>query len=307
MNQSETGNDLRELPLGEQTFEHVPFVIQAACIGLNSEWGHRDVTVPLNRKFASLYLLHTVSNPGPANLCGTLTLVYADGTRRSEFIHADTNVTGWVFPQQPSANARIAWTGRSSKWARIGIVVAGFNNPHPEKEVSSVRLEAGPGSSSWAVLGITTSDAPVWFEPSIVSFGGPDGWAGAAIAYALIEGLAGVKDKDTVFRRVDISPRWMAAGENQAAVCISYPASEGYIAYRYRHLPDQKAIELELTGSGDNARLRVQLPAGVKATAARAGDRLLPVTTEIVEHTPYAVCNIELPAPTLVRIEYAEG
>jgi hypothetical protein len=307
MNQKETGNDLRQLPLGEQTFEHVPFVIRAACIGLNSEWGHRDVTLPLNRQFASLYLLHTVSNPGPANLCGALTLVYADGTRHSEFIHAETNVSGWVFPQQPSANARIAWTGRSSKWARIGVIVAGFNNPFPEKEVSSVRLEAGPPASSWAVVGITTSDAPVWFPPGIVSFGGPDGWAGAAVAYALIEGLAGVKDRDTAFRRVEISPRWMAAGEAQASVCIHYPASDGYVAYRYRQLPEQQVIELELTGSGENARLRVQLPAGARATSVRAGDRLLPVTTETVEQTPYAVFQLELPAPTSVRVEYTGG
>jgi hypothetical protein len=127
------------------------------------------------------------------------------------------------------------------------------------------------------------------------------------VAYALIEGLAGVKDRDTAFRRVEISPRWMAAGEAQASVCIHYPASDGYVAYRYRQLPEQQVIELELTGSGENARLRVQLPAGARATSVRAGDRLLPVTTETVEQTPYAVFQLELPAPTSVRVEYTGG
>lgn len=305
MNLPEQGNDLHEMPQGEQTFAHIPFVLSSACIGLNSQWGQREVVLPVNATFASLYLLHAGNKPGTGGLCGMLTFVYDDGSEHTEYIHVGTNVSGWVFPQQPSKDSRIAWTGRSSKWTRVGVVVTGFNNPHPEKRVASIRLQAVPNGSSWAVLGVTTSDAPVWFPPDAISFGGPDEWAAAAVAYALIEGLAGVKDRSTAFREVEIAPRWIAADEPQAEVCVHYPASDGYIAYSYHHLPEKRLIRLTVTGSGEKARVRVLLPAGTRATAVRVDEKSVPVVTEQIENTPYAVFQLDSLLPAVVQIEYS--
>lgn len=308
MNLDEKGNDLSALSLGEQVFEDIPFRLSDACIGLNRQKGHREVRIPIQRSFASLYLLHAVSNPPTTGVCGTLTLVYDDGSEHTEYIHAPTNVSGWVFPQQPSQNARIAWTGRNSKWTRVGVLVSGFNNPHPDKTVAAIQLEAGHGSATWAVLGATTSDAPVYFAPHIVSFGGPDEWAAAAVAYALIEGLAGVKDVHTTFREVLLAPRWTAAAEQQASVCIHYPASEGYVAYTYRHLPQENKITITLTGSGERARLHLPLPHEAKATGVRVdGNAPVPFTTTSVEGTPYVDIEVALPAPTTLHVEYTTG
>ncbi|MEJ5252985.1 MAG: hypothetical protein WHX60_13970 [Armatimonadota bacterium] len=306
MNLPEQGNDLHEMPQGEQTFAHIPFVLGSACIGLNSQWGQREVVLPVNATFASLYLLHAGNKPGTGGLCGMLTFVYDDGSEHTEYIHVGTNVSGWVFPQQPSRDSRIAWTGRSSKWARVGVVVTGFNNPHPERRVASIRLQAVPNGSSWAVIGVTTSDAPVWFPPDAISFGGPDEWAAAAVAYALIEGLAGVKDRNTAFREVEIAPRWIAADEPQAEVCVHYPASDGYVAYSYHYLPEKRLIQLTVTGSGERARVRVPLPAGTRATAVRVGEKSVPVVMEQIEDTPYAVFQLDSLLPAVVQIEYSE-
>lgn len=308
MNLDEEGNDLSAMPTGGQVFADVPFRVSDTCIGLNRQQGRVEVRIPVQRSFASLYLLHAVSNPPATGVCGTLSLTYEDGSEHTEYIHSPTNVSGWVFPQQPSQNARIAWTGRNKKWTRVGIVVSGFHNPHPDKTVTSIRLEAGHGSTTWAVLGITTSDAAVYFAPDIVSFGGPDHWAAAAVAYALVEGLAGVKDLHTTFREVLLAPRWTAAGEQQASVCIHYPASEGYVAYTYRHLPQENRITITLTGSGERAQIHLPLPRGATARSVRVeGGAHIPFSTTSVEHTPYVRFEVTLPAPATLHVEYTSG
>lgn len=308
MNLDEAGNDLSAMPQGEQVFADVPFRVDDACIGLNRQKGHVEVRIPIQRSFASVYLLHAVSNPPATGVCGTLSLTYEDGTEHTEYIHATTNVSGWVFPRKPSQNARIAWTGQNARWTHVGVVVSGFNNPHPDKKVTALRLEAGHGSATWAVLGITTSDAPVYFAPDPVSFGGPDHWAAAAVAYALVEGLAGVKDLHTTFREVLLAPRWIAADERSASVCIHYPASEGYVAYTYRHLPEEKRIILTLTGSGERAQVHLPLPRGTKAISVRVGDGgTIPFSTTSVEQTPYVRFEVTLPVPTTLHVEYTSG
>ena len=49
---------------------------------------------------------------------------------------------------------------------------------------------------------------------------------------------------------------------------VTYPASGGYVAYRYRHDAAAARVELELTGSGDACDCRVLLPAGATGVAA---------------------------------------
>ena len=51
--------------------------------------------------------------------------------------------------------------------------------------------------------------------------------------YALTEGLAGVTDIMKGFRNIKLSPRWAAAGVDEAEVMIDYPASGEYVKYNY--------------------------------------------------------------------------
>ena len=93
-----------------------------------------------------------------------------------------------------------------------------------------------------------------------------------AVVYGLVEGLAGVEDRDVAYRVAGVSPRWPAAGTDEARVVVHYPASDGYVAYDYRHDPPAREIALTVTGSGQRAECHVLLPAGVvSATAVRRG------------------------------------
>jgi len=83
-----------------------------------------------------------------------------------------------------------------------------------------------------------------------------DGWGSSAMLYALVEGLAGVQDKDKLFRRVRLCPKWLSAGVEKAEVKIDYKSSGAYVRYDYIHTHDQLTINL----SGSYAYIQLSLP-----------------------------------------------
>jgi hypothetical protein len=60
-----------------------------------------------------------------------------------------------------------------------------------------------------------------------------DGWGSSAMAWALIEGLAGIRDELKLMKKIRLSPRWYAAGVSRAEIGIGYRASGAGIRYTY--------------------------------------------------------------------------
>ncbi len=92
-----------------------------------------------------------------------------------------------------------------------------------------------------------------------------DGWGSSAMAWALVEGLAGVVDRGRTFDSVRLSPRWEAAGIDSADVSVGYAASGASVRYRYRR--DGSRITLEIEAAGADVQWHVLLPAGHRAAA----------------------------------------
>jgi hypothetical protein len=94
--------------------------------------------------------------------------------------------------------------------------------------------------------------------------GGPRGWGAAAIISALIEGLAGITDEAACFQRITVSPRFVAAGIDQARVCARYGPSGAYVALDYKHKPADRHIRLAIAGVAEKTHIRILLPKGTK-------------------------------------------
>lgn len=138
-------------------------------------------------------------------------------------------------------------------------------------------------------------DLPVAYTPEgKVDEGIPDNWGQAAVYSALIEGLAGVVDKGTQFRQVEISPRWLAAGKNNANVNIHYGPSLSGIRYTYSHDANNKRIRLQVTGDFENSTIRVLLPAGIIKLDIKVNKKQHSFTLEKINESNYAVIkNLE--------------
>ena len=144
-----------------------------------------------------------------------------------------------------------------------------------------------------------TNASYLWYYPDgRPGISGPDtiptdGWGASAMLGALFEGLAGVFDDASRYEEVIISPRWpVEPTVKQAYVVTRYPASTGYVAYRWQR--DDRFLRLLITGSGRHATVRFLLPTDV-------GDRLTmmvdnqPVTPliEVIGNSRYAGVTLD--------------
>ncbi|MFH0756740.1 MAG: hypothetical protein V2B15_05600 [Bacteroidota bacterium] len=284
---NQEGDDLGDFPTGIQEFGHVRFHVVnpdenrgKACIGLSGDRGYADrISIQADRKAGSVYFLHALHDP-----CFTIShsavpkgryyggyfrLRYADGTSHIQhitndqvgFFHFPVNVNDDEWPRYNSSPvSRVAWRGSNSRCNDMGLYITGFNHPFPEKEISQIELQGAGTPMKWMIVGITLSDQPVFMMPGPVSFGAPDNWAAAAVMYAMVEGLAGVKDTGVAFNRATISPRWEAARVSWARAVIKYEDSQGYMAYRYRIDKHERTIHLTFTGTSTETDIRLLLP-----------------------------------------------
>lgn len=131
-----------------------------------------------------------------------------------------------------------------------------------------------------------------------------DGWGSAAMLYGLIEGLAGVVDLDVLFRRVRLSPRWVAAGREEAEVSCAYGPSGASVQYTFGHHPGTKTIELEISGKG-TVELHLMLPAGMKAREVSVNGRKAAFTNVRVESSSYVDATIPVKRSAGVDVRYS--
>jgi hypothetical protein len=92
-----------------------------------------------------------------------------------------------------------------------------------------------------------------------------DGWGSSAMLYALVTGLAGVEDRGRCFDRVRLSPRWPAAGVEEAEVGLAYASSNTGVGYTYRLMPT--GIEMAVDAPGSEVSFHVLLPPGASPGA----------------------------------------
>lgn len=310
----ETGNDMRNLPVGTQTLAGVPYAIpdpaqngRRGAIGVGRRPGFPSVVeVPIDACAGAVYLLHTAGDLGSAGIAATLTLCYTDGTAEPMYIERNKHLCGWWYPELTAADAGVAWRGPNVRSTDVGVCWAALTNPHPEKTIQKIVITASHDHATYALVGITLADRAPYHAPDPVSHGGPDNWAGGTCMFALMEGLAGVADTATAYRTVRLSPRWASAGVERVSATARYVASDGYVAYRYEHDAKARSIALTLTGSGERACLRVLLPRGAKRiTRATLDARPVAATLEKIERSCYAVLNVPLGRACTVCVRYS--
>jgi hypothetical protein len=314
----EGDNDLHEMPVGAHYFAEIPFHVtdpaannRRACIVLNTRSEYvQKVSVPVTAKAGSLYLLHAVSQTQPGGTAGLLSWEYTDGTSHSEYIVRGVNASGWWFPEAPRPYqdreiGAVAWRGKNSMSPDVGVVVVGFENPHPAREIARIHLSAAADGAFWMILGITLSDQPVYFPPNPISYGIPNSWSAAAVMYALVEGLIGVVDAGTGYKRVHFSPRWVAADVHHAAATIRYPACDGYTAYEYQHQHTQRTIDLTVTGSAEQVDVHLLLPPDIQEiNTVTVNGQSVPFSIVSVENSVYVDFSLSGMGVQHVNVRY---
>lgn len=276
---SEGVNDMRNLPTGRQTFGAIDFdVIDPAKnagravlrVDADRAIAPATVTIPVGGLTGkSIYFLHALAHSVPHHgVAGTYDILYADGSESRIYVREGMEIGLWWGLQDNHMNRNVcrrAWWGANGEWKNVGLYSYGWNNPHPDKPIAAIRVEAvtAAGRGGGILLAaISLADRPVAFEQQIRSYGLPDCWAQAAVYYALAEGLAGIEDLGTAFSQVDVSPRWASTQAEKARATLHYPASDGYCTCEYALDRKKRTITLDITGSFQRVGVHCLLPAG---------------------------------------------
>lgn len=326
---AETGNDLRTLPVGTLTVTlpapqnpaypaptpptfALPFVVRdpaalqgRAAVAVSLRGGFpRTASIAVNQPAAAVYVLHTVGRlPADAEaqrrrgqgsesdaVAAQFTFHYDDGSSRGLYLRRGVHVAGWWFPVLQRPDAGIAWRGANARSAAIGVSWAALPNPEPEKRIRRLEMAAAGDGSVYVLLAVTLGDRAPYHPPPVVSFGGPDAWAGSTMLAAVVEGLGGIHDDGRAMDAVTLSPRWVAANERRARVVARYPASRGYAAYDFAHDDAARSIDLTFTASARQINVRVLLPGGAATLSAILDGTPVPVAlAPVTGGSAYAV------------------
>jgi hypothetical protein len=309
------GDDLRELPAGEQTFANIKFeVIDPAknnrkavlAVGKDNTLP-TSLEIPVNETAACLYFLHTASKPVSENVVGGVSFVYEDGSRKYNYILSEKHLTYWWFSELKNDYAGIAWYGKNLVSEGVGLSWCAINNPEPTKKIAKIVFHAPENRGIYTVLGITLADKPHYLPTKMPSYGGPDGWAAAIAMSALVEGLAGVKDSPntSAYQEAILSPRWNETNADSVNVTICYPASKGYVSYTYLHKKAQKNITLQVAGSGEKINCHLLLPRGIsKPKEVLVNGITKKFSTSSIEQSSYVDFLLEGSSSKTIELKY---
>ncbi len=308
------GNDMRNLPTGAQRLAGIDFHIPqprepgapvAAAVSATDKALPDRISVPVGRKAAAVYLLHAASQVGPSKIGAVLRFEYTDGTFRAVYLAQAKHFASTWFPSLNAPDAGVAWGGPNALCGDTGVYWAAIANPFPDRTIARFTFSAAEDGAIYALLGVTLADRTPWSAANPISFGGPDNWSAGLVAYALTEGLAGVKDEATAFRSVELSPRWAAANVRHARVTLRYPASRGYVSYEYWDDLQSHSLRLIATGDATQCRLRFLLPQTAHGIQqVKVDGRPVVSRLEQIEHSKYAVTTVPLIKPVEVTISY---
>ena len=176
------GYDLTGLPTGEATLCGLPFcfgdgVVLVRCGHVRDRACPEEVTVQVKEKVEALVFAHTCTTMapmepfGPRVPIGRYEVKYADGTVEGVDIGFGYHVAEWNrrhgAPLGPTAHRHAGyvatypvdplWQGKTINGEDVTLYGMEWNNPHPEKELASVRIVSADSGTdaSLLVAGIT--------------------------------------------------------------------------------------------------------------------------------------------------------
>lgn len=215
---------------------------------------------------------------------------FPDGIFGDEKLEAGAYVNGGIMPLVGGELSRAAF---ESGFEEYGVDIL--------RRYSALVSESGE-THLWYFPDGRPSSAEASTSPEATS---TDGWGSSAMLYALMEGLAGIQDRDALFRKVRVAPRWPAAGESRAEVRTEYAASNAFFEYSYSHADG--ILMLELRGIAAEAECHILMPARTRPAAARIDGQAVSFHTETIGDSLYLDIAAEVRGRVRLEITLEEG
>lgn len=132
-------------------------------------------------------------------------------------------------------------------------------------------------------------DGSIYRYPADGSYGGPNAWGAAVTHNAIVEGLAGMRDKNISSNSVTISPSWTVTNFEKTYSCVSYGQNHSYLAYTSTYNKDTKNLQYQIVGDSQNVMMEILMPSGHSPKKLTLNGTELPFETVMKEDSVYAV------------------
>jgi hypothetical protein len=196
---------------------------------------------------------------------------FPDGVFGDEKLTAGAYINGGIFPLVGGELARAA-------------LEHGYEAYGVDILLRYSRMTAESGESFlWYFPDGRASSAETSTSPEATS---TDGWGSSAMLYALMEGLVGIQDRDKLWKRVRLAPRWPAAGVDRADARCEYAASGTGFGYRYTL--NNTSLRLELAAPEAEVEAHILLPPSSRVVSAQIDGRDVPFQETRVRESVYA-------------------
>jgi len=129
-----------------------------------------------------------------------------------------------------------------------------------------------------------------------------DGWGSSAMPGAFMEGLCGIEDQHKLFEVVKLSPRWAITSLQQAAVEVTYGASNAGFGYEWKLQED--GCELTMQAEQTRVDLHLLLPTEKRVAKIFANNHAVPFSPATVEQSNYVDAQFEVKKKLNLQISF---
>lgn len=162
----EGGNDLRDLPDGKQTLRGVPFDFVGKCVVLRSpvhmSFVPAEVTgIKIGIRADCLFFLHTSAWTPEGKEIMRYVIHYQDGDSVAVPVRSGVHIQDWYAPNlNDLPGAQTGWHGRNPFHEPVCLYLMKWENPHPEKTISTLDVVSAEGRAIPILLAVTAGTLP---------------------------------------------------------------------------------------------------------------------------------------------------
>lgn len=149
-----------------------------------------------------------------------------------------------------------------------GKYVNGAISPFTAGELAKAAFNNGYEEYGWDIIQRFTSfmerDKDIYFlyspEDSSPQDGGPSAWGAAALLSAVDEGLAGIVDADSLYRTIDLSPRFVVTHYTELRYITGYEISHTFVDLRF--VSKENGLRYDIYSKAERINAHILLPKG---------------------------------------------
>lgn len=149
-----------------------------------------------------------------------------------------------------------------------GRYVNGAISPFTAGELAKAAFNNGYESYGWDIIkrfiGFMERDGDIYFlyspEDSSPQDGGPSAWGAAALLSAVDEGLAGIVDADSLYRVIELSPRFVVTDYTELRYITGYEVSHTFVDLRF--VSKAEGLRYDIYSKAEQINAHILLPSG---------------------------------------------